>query len=188
MGRRSYGACAHCGEWYALQPRHLCYRCHGDMKIRELYPTNLCRHGADGVPCRCSNAENRNLDCIPKAWRILNAEGKTVCTIPVDAEGTLCGKHANVGDAPASEDPTWVFGRVCNSHLSQYRDGILEQRLGTPLFTQAPRGQTLEERVAYWLDPVNGFVKVEGGCLVWQRNRGKQRQWVCDGQHQNVDG
>ena len=71
-----------------------------------------------------------------------------------------------MGDAPASEDPTWAFGRVCNSHLSQYLAGILEERLGTPLFAQAPRGQTLEERVAHWLDPVNGFVKGVGGCLV----------------------
>jgi len=177
MGRRSYGACAHCGEWYSLQARHLCYRCHGDIKIRELYPTNLCRHGADGVPCRCSNAETRgrNLD--------------RTCSIPVDKNGTLCGRHANVGDAPALEDPTWAFGRVCRTHLGQYLAGILDERLGTALFKQAPRGQTLEERVAHWLDPANDFVTVVGGCLVWQRNRGNSgngyamvstKTWIAD--------
>jgi len=182
MTKRGKGFCVHCGEWKEVEARRLCWSCHQNMGIREMYPIipyksrNLCRHGADGVPCRCSNAKTRNLDCIPKEWRILDAEGKTVCTIPVDKDGTLCGRHANVGDVPASEDPTWAFGRVCNSHLSQYRDGILEKRLGTPLFVQAPRGQTLEERVAYWLDPVNGFVKVVGGCHVWQRNRGSQRR------------
>ena len=173
MGRRSRGACAHCGELYSLT-RRLCWRCYSDIEIREMYPKNLCRHGADGVPCRCSNAETRgrNLD--------------RTCSIPVDKNGTLCGRHANVGDV----DPTWAFGRVCRTHLGQYLAGILDERLGTPLFKQAPRGQTLEERVAHWLDPANDFVTVVGGCLVWQRTRGNggdgyamvsTKTWMGDG-------
>jgi len=95
-----------------------------------------------------------------------------------------------VGDVPALEDPTWAFGRVCRTHLGQYLAGILDERLGTPLFKQAPRGQTLEERVAHWLDPANDFVTVVGGCLVWQRTRGNggdgyamvsTKTWMGDG-------
>jgi hypothetical protein len=96
------------------------------------------------------------------------------CKVPTDDKGTPCGNEIfsycgldyNKWTKFNPESIKW--GRVCVSHRQRwYEKEDFEE--GVALRRVAPKHQTLEDLVKYYLDFSNGYIKKNRkGCFVWQ--------------------
>ena len=104
-----------------------------------------------------------------KGWHTQGLLNKT-CLVPIDDDGTLCGRKIKGRPIGAPDD--WEWGRLCQAHLLRWRTRG-DVGSATPIKRTKPvnwSGKTQAERVFFWLKETNEWVKEdeETGCLLWQ--------------------
>ena len=104
------------------------------------------------------------------------------CKVPVDDKGTACGKDAhsfcglNYKKYSKFDPESIKWGKVCDTHRRRwYATGHFDE--GVPVKRCAPKDhQTWDERVDYYLDFSNGYIKEnKNGCYIWQGRLSHQK-------------